>query len=140
MRRVIDDTQFEAARDTFMSAFREIPAADVSKYGYGMYRAEVSEIRTALSKRVPNYMLGQKKPDIGNNNAIEIIYTGDEKEQQVCGLLHLTDDMFGGVICWVTDIDEQRWSERYIIRGIDRNSDYDRRFKPKYAVPWKKEA
>ena len=36
---------------------------------------------------------------------------GDPKEEQICGIIHLTNNMFGYHICWVSDIDRDRKTE-----------------------------
>ena len=60
--------------------------------------------------KVNDFIFGDTKHahGIGNNNAIEIIYTGDPKEQQICGYINLIDNMYGSVICYLTDIDDNR--------------------------------
>lgn len=137
MRRVYDDTQFEKYAKALETAFRKIPAETVSEYDYGMYRAKVSKVKEKLLGKVGNMKFGNTTHahGIGNNNAIEIIYTGAEKEEQICGLVHLIDDMYGGVLFYVTDIDGNRKTPTYEISGCDRKDTYDMKYK-RFATPY----
>ena len=83
------------------------------------YRASVSKIRDHIAQELGiKYGHNEHAHGIGNNNALEIIVSDPcSDEEQVCGLLHLTDDMFGGVICWVSDIDNKRKTQSITIRG-----------------------
>ncbi len=124
MRRVYDDSHFEEIKAKVCDIIREIPADVVSKYDYGIYRAKVGLIREYIEARLPiRFGRNDHLHGIGNNNAIEMIVCGDN-EEQICGLLHLTDDMFGTVICWVSDIDGERRSESLYVHGTDPNSSY----------------
>ena len=110
MRRVIDDTMYKPIAVQINEAIRKINPATCSEYSWGMNRVKVSMVRDAIVRCVPKIRLGKNEHanGIGNNNAYEIIYTGNPQEEQICGLLHLTDDMFGGVIAWVSDVDGNR--------------------------------
>ena len=116
MRRVYDDSKYCQIRKQIMDVVSLMPASAVSEYSWGTERASVAKIREYVSTRVPvKYGRNEHAKGIGNNNAIEIIVT-DGNEEQICGLLHLTDDMYGGVICWVSDIDGGRKSNTRKIR------------------------
>ena len=131
MRRVIDDSYYHVAEDKIMFIVRQIPAEQVSKYDWGTYRAQVHLVRKWVEDRLPEFKFGKCKHahGIGNNNAFEIIYTGNPNEEQICGLFHLTDNMYGGVICWVSDIDETQKTGSRTIRGCNRNDEYDMKYK-----------
>lgn len=126
MRRVYDDTEYQNVADALRKAFLAIPADYVSEYDYGMYRAKVSKVKEQLLRYVPSVKFGNTTHahGIGNNNAIEIVYTGNNFEEQICGLLHLIDDMYGGVLFYVTDIDGNRKTQTYQINGIDKRDKY----------------
>ena len=126
MRRVYDDTKFEFVKTKVMShiwRMDEQDIADVVEYDYGTDRAQVYLIRRKVGGWLgDDFKFGKNEHahGIGNNNAIEVIYLGEDNEEQICALLHLTDDMYGGVYCWVSDIDEERKSESAFIsdRGV----------------------
>ena len=131
MRRVYDDTHYVRIAKELENAFCNLNAEEVSEYSYGTYRAMVSKVKEKLLQKVPNIKYGRVEHanGIGNNNAIEIVYVGDPNEEQICGLLHLTDDMYGGVIFWVSDIDNNRGITSWTILGCDRKSEYDIKYK-----------
>lgn len=114
MRRVIDDSMYTTAKNAIMNAVQTCELQKIQKYCHGMMRTNVGLIKTEVLNIInhdeTNYAFGKTshKHGIGNNNAIEIIWLGDPKEQQICGLFHVTDDMFGRCICWVSDFDEVR--------------------------------
>ena len=126
MRRVYDDSALNEIANKLEDAFRKIPADSVSEYNWGMYRAVVSKIKARLLNDVKGVQFGNVSHanGIGNNNAVEIIYTGNPQEQQICGLLHLNSDMYGGVFFYVTDIDGKRKTKSYIIHGLDKRDTY----------------
>lgn len=130
MRRVIDDSYYAEAERKIMEIVRNIPADKVSKYDWGTYRAKVHLVRAWVEERVSNIKFGkcEHANGIGNNNALEIIYTGNSNEEQICGLFHLTDNMFGSVICWVSDYDETRKTGSRKIHGCDPKSEYDMKY------------
>lgn len=138
MRRVYDDTEYQSVADALRKAFLAIPADYVSEYDYGMYRAKVSKVKEMLLRYVPYVKFGNTTHahGIGNNNAIEIVYTGNNCEEQICGLLHLIDDMFGGVLFYVTDIDGNRKTQTYQINGIDKRDEYLIKHY-RYAMPYR---
>ena len=113
MRRIYDDSKYDEVRDAIMLYVRNhINPKDVAEYSYGSNRVEPRLVRDAVERHLGNdYKFGkcEHAHGIGNNNAWEIIYMGEE--EQICGLFHATDDMYGGVYCWVTDIDEERKTE-----------------------------
>lgn len=122
MRRVIDDFYYNVAEKEIMCIVNNIPAKEVSEYDYGLYRAQVSLIRNYVQKNLKYIRFGKSEHayDIGNNNAYEIIYTGNPKEEQICGLFHITDNMYGSCICWVSDIDEKRKTISVEIHGCSK--------------------
>lgn len=107
MRRVIDDTMYETLAPAITNFVFRIAPEEVSEYSYGMYRASSHKIVKKILGEFKNVMLGKSlnTTGIGNNGQYELIYTGDETEEQIFGAIHLTDDMFGSVIVWVSDID-----------------------------------
>lgn len=110
MRRIIDDAMYKPIAAHINDVIHHINPASCRRYEYGMDRVQVSMVRDTILMRVPHIRLGKNEHahGIGNNNSYEIIYTGNSSEEQICGLLHLTNDMFGGVIAWVSDIDGNR--------------------------------
>lgn len=124
MRRVIDDAHYEEVKKMVMDVIFEIQyvADEVSKYEYGTYRAQRDLIMEYILKELNKVIkFGKDMNDtgIGNNACYELIYLGDPKEEQICGVIHLTNDMFGDIICWVTDYDEERESKECTIRGCE---------------------
>lgn len=111
MRRVYNDSQYDYISNRIMEIISQIDSRDVSEYDYGMERVRGSLIQEKI-ERLCNTFKFQKAPctyGIGNNQVREIIYTPmDCEEEQICGLLHMTDDMFGREICWCSDIDGNR--------------------------------
>ena len=120
MRRVYDDTELEVIAQDLESTFCEcIYAPNVSEYSYRMYRAKASKVKAELLHLCDNPIkFGNTTHDngIGNNNTIEIIYTGNPVEEQICGLLHLNEDLYDGVIFWVSDIDGNKKTDTWIIK------------------------
>lgn len=111
MRRIIDDTHFEEVKKAITEVIFKIPADEVSKYDYGTYRSQEYLIKNYIFSRVPNIKFGRdmNTTGIGNNGCYEIIYMDFEHEEEhICGLIHLTNDMYGGTICWVSDYDNNR--------------------------------
>lgn len=125
MRRVYDDKHYAEISEQISKVLFDIPGDEVSEYSNYMYRAEVSLVRNYIAERVPvKFGRSEHANGIGNNNAIEIIVM-DGDEEQICGLLHLTNDMFGGVIAWTSDIDGKRRGYQRKIYGCDPKSEYD---------------
>ena len=126
MRRVYDDKHLDEAMEKVIPLFEFVKKNPslFSKYDYGTKRVQVYDVKNYIFDNLDYNgfpcLAGKNEHayGIGNNNAIEIIYVGEE-EQQICGLLHLTDDMFGGVRAWVSDIDETRKTPTY--KFIDRS-------------------
>lgn len=118
MRRVIDDTMYQEVASQIHKVIQRLNPAYLREYSYGMDRVQISKVYTAIIKDVQHIQLGKNSHayGIGNNNSYEIIYTGNPAEEQICGLLHLTDDMFGGVIAWVSDVDGLRKTEMRKLR------------------------
>ena len=111
MRRVIDDSKLSLANDRIATALYKLKPEAVTRYEYGTDRIQVGLIKKYILNNIGNdFIFGDTKHahGIGNNNAIEIIYTGDPKEQQICGYINLIDNMYGSVICYLTDIDDNR--------------------------------
>ena len=117
MRRVYDDSMIAKAVEGIDIGMQLLDCKSVCKYKWSDTRADVGLIKSYLSEYIGrNFKFGNTSHayNIGNNNAIEIIYTGNPAEEQICGLLHLIDDMFGGVYVYVTDIDGnklKRWGK-----------------------------
>ena len=107
MRRVIDDSKYNEVAKIIMEIVQGIPANRVSEYEYGMYRAQSYKIREYILERVNNIKFGKSMNTIGigNNGCYEIIYTGNPQEEQICGLIHLTNDMYGSQIVWCSEYD-----------------------------------
>lgn len=132
MRRVIDDTHYEEVKKAITDVLFKIPADKVSEYSYGTYRSEGYLIKKYIFSRVPNIKFGKdmNTTGIGNNSCYEIIYTDfDKEEEHICGLIHLTDNMFGSTICWVSDYDGERKGMTRKITGCDPKSEFDMRTK-----------
>lgn len=110
MRRVIDDSHYNEVAERIMEIVYEIPAKKVSSYSYGTYRAIGSKIMAYILEHITNVKFGKScnTTGIGNNACYEIIYTGNEVEEQICGLIHLTDDMFGSEIVWCSSYDDKK--------------------------------
>lgn len=131
MRRVIDDTHFEEIKRAITDIIFNIPADEVSEYDYGTYRSQEYLIKRYILSKMPNIKFGQSmnKTSIGNNSCYEIIYMGDPNEEQICGIIHLTNDMYGGTICWVSDYDNNRKAMSRTILGCNPKCEYDMRVK-----------
>ena len=126
MRRVIDDEHYDEIAAKIEDVIFSIPAETVSEYNYGTYRAMTGKIVSAILNNVANIKLGNdmNTTGIGNNWCKEIIYTGNPKEEQIIGLLHCTDDMFGCVYCSVTDYDGGRKTKSRKIHGCNPKDEY----------------
>ena len=113
MRKVIDDAYYEEISHKINTVLHSIKREDVSKYDNGMMRSQSNLIMDKIIKQISEIKFGNNcnTTGIGNNKKYEIIYTGDPKEEHICGIIHLTNNMFGYYICWVSDIDENRMSE-----------------------------
>ena len=119
MRRVIDDKHYETIAQQIADAFLRIDPASVSEYSYGTWRSRGSKIKSKVLEQVPNIKFGRdmNTTGIGNNECYEIIYTGNKEEEEICGLIHLTDNMYGSTSCWVSDYDNKRSTHGYSIPG-----------------------
>ena len=106
MRKVYDDRMFRQAAAEIREILYEIHTENVRKYEYGMDRVQPSMIRDYVNRKLSRFTIGVKdiNTGIGNNHRYEIIFIGNEGEREVCGILGLTDDMFGGVISYVENI------------------------------------
>lgn len=126
MRRVIDDACYEVKAKEIAKVISSIPADEVSKYDYGTYRAQRSMIIDRILKEVKDIKLGKdmNTTGIGNNWCRELIYIGNENEEQVFGVIHSTNDMFGGEIVWVSDYDGNRCKGKRKIHGCNPESKY----------------
>lgn len=132
MRRVIDDTHLEEVANEIMGIIKCMPADEVSKYSWGMYRAERDKILDYVFGHTDlPIKLGENKntSGIGNNWKRELIWTGDEKEEQICGILCLIDDMYGNIYAYITSIDGNNVGNRRKIFGCDPKYEYDREHK-----------
>lgn len=119
MRRVIDDSMYPELSEKIMDIVKHIPGNRVSEYEYGMHRANRCLIKNYILERIENVKYGKdmNTTGIGNNACYELIYTGNCSEEQVFGIIHLTDDMFGSQIVWVSDIDNVRKTISKTISG-----------------------
>ena len=132
MRRVYDDRRFDDVSKQIMDAIMRVPADEVSEYRYGCYRASTSKIKDYIGNIVDvKFGKNEHAHGIGNNNSIELIVDAGD-EEQICGLLHMTDDMFGKVICWVTDIDGGRHSKTLYVHGCGSEDSAYRLEKTRY--------
>lgn len=120
MRRIYDDTHFEEVADLIYDVLWNIHPREVSEYSYGKYRAIPNLIFEEVWHQCKGIKRGAdcNRTGIGNNNAFEIIYI-EKDEEQICGILHLTDNMYGDVICWFSDIDNERKTDTIIIKGTE---------------------
>lgn len=127
MRRVIDDACYEVKAKEIAKVISNIPADEVSKYDNGTYRAQRYMIIDRILKEVKDIKLGKdmNTTGIGNNWCKELIYTGNEKEEQVFGIIHSTNDMFGSEIVWVSDYDGNHCKGERKIHGCDPKSKYE---------------
>ena len=128
MRRVIDDSAYKNVANAIMEIVMNIPADEVSEYSYGSYRAESYKIKEYILKRITNIKFGKSMntTGIGNNGCYEIIYTGNDNEEQICGLIHLTNDMFGSQIVWCSEYDNGSPTHgKRQIRGCNGKNEYD---------------
>lgn len=110
MRRVYDDCMYSLKSEEINEIIWSIEPKEVSEYDYGMRRAQTNLIVKEILNNVSNIKLGKdvNTSGIGNNYCHELIYIGNPEEEQIFGLIHCTNDMYGGVICWVSDVDESR--------------------------------
>ena len=109
MRQVYDDGNYTELSDNIMQVLGYLAGCPkvVQEYSYGMMRSNSAKIRRYVAANVDNIKFGRSvnTTGIGNNGAYEVIYTGNKEEEQIFGVLHLTDNMFGRHICWMSDID-----------------------------------
>ena len=120
MRRVYDDEKYYDIALQIMKIVDNINPKNVSEYDYGMYRARPHKVKEYIYRNMYgaiSFGNNTHAHGIGNNNTIEIICKANENEEQICGLLHLTNDMFGGCIVWVSDIDGKRTTHSRKIVG-----------------------
>lgn len=119
MRRVIDDRHYAEVAEDIKSIVLNMPEEAVSKYSYGMYRASSEKIKEYILRKTHLPIKFGKSLNttvIGNNEQYEIIYSSPD-EEEICGAIHLTDNMYGSEIVFVTDYDgHNRWFGR-TIRG-----------------------
>ena len=112
MRRVYDDENYEDLSEDIMRILDYLSAnpSFVQEYDYSMMRSNRSKIKKYIEENVENVKIGRSvnTTGIGNNGAYEVICIGNEEEEQIFGILHLTNNMFGRHICWMSDIDGGR--------------------------------
>lgn len=125
MRRVIDDTMYEEVSEEIMEYMRLLRcrSSEVSEYSYGTYRALGSLIKEWLLShcKLPfKFGKNMNTTGIGNNACYEIIYVGNDAEEQICGIIHLTDNMYGSIIAWCSDYDNGRKTFSVTIRGEEK--------------------
>lgn len=110
MRMVYDDTRYEEAKREILTALSQLNPASISRYSYGMYRADSSKIKDEVLRIINSHGCRWRFGNtthahgIGNNNATEIIFLGNPNERQICGLFHANEDMYSGCFCYVTDV------------------------------------
>lgn len=128
MRRVYDDKHLDEAMEKVIPLFKFVKKNPslFSEYDIAHRSMVVGKIRDYIFDNLDynGFPCFAGKTEhaygIGNNNAIEIIYAGEE-EQQICGLLHLTAHIYGGAVsAWVSDIDEHRKTPTYEFRDNSR--------------------
>ena len=127
MRRVIDDTHLEEIANEIMLIIKNCPADEVSEYEWGSYRITWNKLVPYIFDRVTiPVKLGNNRntTGIGNNWKKELIYTGDEKEEQICGILCLTDGMYGDMYAYITDIDGNRVGGKRTLYGCNPKDEY----------------
>lgn len=132
MRRVIDDTHLEEVVEEIQSIIKNMPSDEVSEYEYGTYRAQTKKIVEYIFDHITiPVKLGENKntTGIGNNWQKELIWIGDPKEEQICGILCLINDMYGSIFFYIKNIDNQLVSNKRKIRGVNPRSEYDRAFR-----------
>ena len=119
MRRVIDDEHYLEVSEQIARAINNINPGSVSDYSYSSWRANGNKILNAIKNSVKDIKWGKymNTTGIGNNASYEIIYLGNPKEEQICGIIHVTDDMYGSQICWVSDYDGKRSTKSRTIPG-----------------------
>ncbi len=115
MRRVYDDSMYDEVAAVVNAVIQTINPNQVSEYRWGVNRANESLIRYEILNKT-SYIKFGRNTGIGNNASYELIYTGNNQEEQIVGLFHCTDDMYGGQICWVSDIDGGRCTKGRTIR------------------------
>ena len=110
MRRVIDDRFYGDVAKDITEIIKKIPRNEVSRHSYGTMRSDRKLIMSYILSKIDNIKFGRdmNTTGIGNNGCYEIICTSNPSEEQICGLIHLTNDMYGGTICWVSDYDNIR--------------------------------
>ena len=110
MRRVIDDKYYEQISKEIMDIINKIERPDVSRYSWGIDRSESGLIIKYILGRIKGVKFGRSMntTGIGNNECYEIICARDKAEEQICGIIHLTNNMYGSTICWVSDYDNNR--------------------------------
>ena len=130
MRRVIDDTHYNEIAKEIYNVVKKIPVDEVSEYDWGMYRAQKRLIMEYILKNVDKIKFGKdmNTTGIGNNGCYEIIYIEDN-EEQICGLIYITNNMYGGQIVWVSDYDNYDRTPSRTIRGCNPNDEYDMKHK-----------
>lgn len=118
MRRVYDDDMYNEVAVVVNGVIQTINPNQVSEYSWGINRANDSLIRNEILNRTNYIKFGRNvnNTGIGNNACYELIYTGNDQEEQIVGLFHCTDDMCGGQCCWVSDIDGGRKTKSRTIR------------------------
>lgn len=124
MRRVIDDEMYEALSQEIETIYMTMPADQVSENRGREYCASTHLICNYIIDRVDNVKLGKytTTTGTGSNDSYELIYTGNPIEEQIFGILHCTDNMFGSCILWVSDYDGQRHTVRRLVHGCDPNN------------------
>lgn len=103
----------------------------MQKYSYGMSRTEPYLAKQALNRffEEHGFKIGDKSKHahgIGNNN---MNYIQDLFSREYIGAIHLNTDMFSGMYCYATDINENKVSNTYLLHPdrmqIKQKSDVD---------------
>lgn len=118
MRRVYDDIMLTDIAPRMIQALIDCKnTRNLCKYDYGSMRAQTSKIKDLMVNSVEYVMIGANAnhTSIGNNWCHELIYTGNATEQQIFGLLHITNDMYGSCIVWISDIDGNKITPSYTV-------------------------
>lgn len=101
------------------SMFLEANLKSMQKYSYGSMRVENGLARNVLNNFLESkgLFISEKVEHangIGNNNAY---YVQDLDSKEYIGCMHLNTDMYGGLFCYVTDINHNAVSNEYFLRG-----------------------
>lgn len=99
-------------------SFIEQNIKKMQKYSYSSMRVENALVRNELNNFLEQYGLfistkAEHANGIGNNNAY---YVQDTESQEYIGCMNLNTDMYGGLFCYASDINNARVSNTYFLR------------------------